>query len=243
MRLTERGQAYYQQCRQALGQLAEAEREVTGQQAVPTGLVRMSLPTTYGHFRVLPILAQFRRKYPQVRLEIQLTNQNADLVADGIDLAIRARTPPDSGMIARKLEDAELVVVATPSYLKRHGTPKTLDDLKQHDCIQFALPRTGQAIPWLLRKDGVDVEVDTAGAVCITDDVLGVATAAQAGVGLAQTYRFIVKEQLKNGNLVEVMRKFGGTSRPFNILYPAHRHMPQRVRVLVEFLLEKLRSE
>lgn len=243
VRLTERGQAYYEQCRQALGQLAEAEREVTGQQTVPTGLVRMSLPTTYGHFRVLPILAQFRRKYPQVRLEIQLANQNADLVADGIDLAIRARTPPDSGLVARKLDDAELVVVASPAYLKRHGTPRTLDDLKRHECIQFELPRTGQAIPWLLREDGVDVEVDTAGAVCITDDVLGVATAARAGLGLAQTYRFIVKEELANGSLVEVLRKFGGTSRPFNILYPAHRHMPQRVRVLVEYLLEKLRSE
>lgn len=242
VRLTDRGRAYYEQCRQALGQLADAERELTGEQMVATGLVRMSLPTSYGHYRVLPVLAEFRRRYPQVRLELQLTNQNADLVADGVDLAIRARNPPDSGLIARKIEDGELVMVAAPAYLKRAGTPKTLDDLKRHECIQFERPRTGQPMPWLLRVDGKDVDVDTDGPVCITDDVLGLATAARSGIGLAQTYRFIVRDDLAKGTLVEVMQAFGGTSRPFTILYPANRHMPQRTRVLVEFLLRHLRD-
>ena len=242
VRLTDRGRAYYEQCRQALGQLAEAERELTGEQAVATGLVRMSLPTSYGHYRVLPILGKFRQAYPQVRLEIQLTNQNADLVADGVDLAIRASNPPDSGLVARKLEDAELVIVGAPAYLKRNGTPKSPDDLKRHECIQFERPRTGQPMPWLLRVDDDAVEVDTTGSVCITDDVLGLANAARSGIGLAQTYRFIVRDDIDKGSLVEVMRAFGGTSRPFNILYPANRHMPLRVRVLVEFLLERLRG-
>jgi DNA-binding transcriptional LysR family regulator len=240
VRLTEQGRAYYEQCRQALEQLAEAEREVTGEQAVPSGLVRISMPTAYGHYRVLPVLSGFTRKYPQVRLEIQLSNRNADLVADDIDLAIRARNPPDSGLVARKLEDAELVVVASPAYLKRKGKPKTLDDLRKHDCIQFEWPRTGQAMPWLLRVDGEDMDVSTDGAVCITDDVLGIATAARNGIGLAQTYRFIVNDDLENGTLVEVLHGLGGASRPVSILYPANRHMPHRVRVLVEYLLEHL---
>lgn len=243
VRLTERGRAYYDQCRQALGQLAEAERELTGEQAFASGVVRMSLPTSYGHFRVLPILGQFRLAYPEIRLEIQLTNQNADLFADGIDLAIRARNVPDSGLIARKLEDAELVIVASGAYLASRGAPTSLDDLARHDCIEFERPRTGQVMPWLFRQDNQDVEVTTAGAVCITDDVLGLATAARAGLGLAQTYRFIVSEDLANGRLVEVMKQYGGASRPLSILYPSQRHMPHRVRVFVEFLLEKLRSE
>lgn len=243
VRLTERGRAYYAQCRQALGQLVEAERELTGEQAVATGLVRISLPTSYGHYRVMPILSKFRRKYPQVRLEIQLSNRDVDLVAESVDLAIRARNPPDSGLIARRIEDADLVVVAAPSYLKRRGTPKTPDDLGRHECIQFERPRTGQTIPWLLRVNGEDVEVDTSGAVCITDDILGVSTAARAGLGLAQTYRFVVADDLESGALVEVLRDHGGTARPFSILYPANRHMPQRVRVLVEFLLESLRGK
>ena len=240
--LTDRGRAYYEQCRQALGQLVEAERELTGEQQVAAGLVRISLPTSYGHYRVLPILARFRQKYPQVRLEIQLTNQNADLVADGIDLAIRARTPPDSGLIARKIEDGELVVAGSPSYLRRKGTPKTLEDLARHECIQFERPLTGQPMPWQFRVDGEERSVATTGSVCITDDVLGLATAARGGMGLVQTYRFIVAADLASGSLVEVLRPYGGTSRPFTLLYAANRHMPHRVRVLVEFLLEHLRK-
>ncbi|WP_420472610.1 LysR substrate-binding domain-containing protein [Noviherbaspirillum sp. ST9] len=242
VRLTDRGRAYYEQCRQALGQLVEAERELTGEQAVAAGLVRISLPTSYGHFRVLPILSRFRQKYPQVRLEIQLTNQNADLVADGIDLAIRARNPPDSGLIARPLEDGELVIVGAPAYLKRKGTPKMLDDLQRHECIQFERPLTGQPMPWLVRVDGETADLTTGGSVCITDDVIGLATAARGGMGLIQTYRFIVAEDLAKGTLVEVLRPFGGASRPFTLLYAANRHMPHRVRVLVEFLLENLRG-
>lgn len=242
VRLTERGQSYYEQCRQALGQLIDAERELTGHQAVVAGLIRMSLPTSYGHLRVLPLLAEFRRTYPQVRLEVQLTNRSADLVAEGIDLAVRARNPPDSGLVSRKLEDAELVVVGSPAYLKRHGTPANPTDLKQHECIQFERPLTGQVIPWALNVNGECIDVNTAGSLCITDDVLGLSTAARSGIGLAQTYRFIVEEDLNNGTLVEVMREFGGASRPFNILYPPHQHMPQRVRLLVEFLVNKLRD-
>lgn len=243
VRLTDRGRAYYEQCRQALGQLVEAERELTGEQMVAAGLVRISLPTSYGHFRVLPILSRFRQKYPQVRLEIQLTNQNADLVADSIDLAIRARNPPDSGLVARPIEDGELVIVGSPAYLKRKGTPKTLDDLRRHECIQFERPVTGQPMPWVLSVDGEMADVHTNGSVCITDDVLGLATAARGGMGLIQTYRFIVADDLAKGTLVEVLRPFGGASRPFTLLYAANRHMPHRVRVLVEFLLENLRDE
>ena len=240
VRLSERGRAYYEQCRQALGQLMEAEREIKGVQAEAAGLVRLSLPTSYGHYRVLPTLAAFKAEFPNVRLEIQMTNQNADLVGDGIDLAIRARHLPDSGLIVRKLEDAELVIVGSPDYLGRWGTPASIEDLERHDCIQFERPRTGQAVPWLLHVDSQDIEVNTSGALCITGDILGLATAARAGAGLTQIYRFIVEEDLECGRLKELMPMFGGTSRPFNLLYPAHRHMPHAVRVLVDFLLDSL---
>lgn len=241
VRLSDWGRTYYDHCRQALSQLEGIEREMKGVQAEATGQVRVSLPTSYGHFRVLPLLAAFREQFPNVRLEIGLTNQNADLVADGIDLAIRARHLPDSGLIARKLEDAELVIVGSPAYLMRRGTPETVEDLRQHDCIQFERPRTGQPVPWLLRIDDQDTEVDTFGALCFTGDILGLATAARAGAGLTQVYRFMVEDDLINKRLVEVMPAFGGTSRPFNLIYPAHRHMPYPVRVLVDFLLDKLR--
>jgi DNA-binding transcriptional LysR family regulator len=236
VRLTDSGRSYYERCRQAIGQLVEAEREVTGEQQVPTGVVRMSLPTSYGHHRVLPELPAFRAKYPGITLDLQLTNRNIDFAAEGFDLAVRGRTPPDSGLVARKLENAELVVVATPAYLRRYGRPTTLESLQAHDCIQFLLPSTGQIMPWLLRRAGSDFDHLT-GGICCSEDILGAVTLARHGAGLLQTYRFIVEEDLRLRRLVAVLPALGGTSRPFSLLYPAQRHMPLRVRVLIDFLL------
>jgi DNA-binding transcriptional LysR family regulator len=147
---------YFEQCRQALSQLVDAERLVTGEQAAPAGLLRISMPTPYAHYRVLPLLPLFRKRYPQVQLDVHLSNRNIDFADEGYDLAIRGRAPDDSSLIARKLEDAELVLAATPSYLKRAGKPKTLEDLQKHECIQFELPSTGRRIPWTFQVDGKD---------------------------------------------------------------------------------------
>jgi DNA-binding transcriptional LysR family regulator len=240
VRLTDGGQAYFERCRQALGELMEAEREVTGDQRLPSGVVRISVPTSYGHYRILPLLPEFRKRFPDVMVDVQLTNRNVDLTAEDLDLAVRGRTPPDSGLVARKLEDAELVVVATPSYLRRQGKPTTLEALQKHNCIQFLYPRTGQPMPWLLRQSSEDFDHLTKGGLCCSDDILGGVTLARHGAGLLQTYRFIVENDLQQGTLKEVMQSFGGTSRPFSLLYPANRHMPQRLRVLIDFLISRL---
>jgi DNA-binding transcriptional LysR family regulator len=240
IRLTDGGRAYYAQCRQALGQLAEAERELTGTQSEPAGLVRISAPTTLGHYALLPLLPAFRTRYPKVRVDVEVSNRNVDFTAEGFDLAIRAREQPDSGLVARKLLDAPLVVVATPQYLRRAGRPKALPDLAQHDCIQFVLPSTGQKVPWQFLHGGEPVDLATDGAITCSEDVLAVATLARAGAGLVQTYRFIVEDDLKAGRLVEVLQAFGGRSRPFSLIYPAARHMPLRVRVFVEFFAAAL---
>jgi DNA-binding transcriptional LysR family regulator len=242
IRLTEGGSAYYQQCKQALNQLLEAERELTGRQAEPAGVVRLSAPTTLGHHRVLPLLPAFRARYPKVQVDVQISNRNVDFTADGFDLAIRARTQPDSGLVARKLMDAELVVVAAPRYLKHAGRPKTLADLTRHECIQFVLPSTGLRVPWMFRQDGHELDVDTEGGYTCSEDVLGVATLARAAAGLVQTYRFIVEDDLRQGTLVEVLQSYGGRSRPFSVVYPGTRHMPLRVRAFIDFLAQELSS-
>mgnify|MGYP000146663019 CR=1 FL=1 len=242
VRLTDEGLSYFEQCRQALSQLMDAERAVTGEQQLPSGKVRISLPTSYGHFRVLPLLPAFREQYPAVDLELHLSNRNIDFVSEGFDLAVRGRAPPDSGLIARKLEDALLVVVATPAYLQRRGTPTNLEDLSRHDSVQFVLPSSGQRVAWLLQRDGRTFEQSTTGGMHCCDDILGPVTLARHGAGLLQTYRLLVEDDLRSGTLVEVLQAFGGASRPFSLIYPANRHMPQRVRVLIDFLLHGLRQ-
>jgi DNA-binding transcriptional LysR family regulator len=240
IRLTEEGRAYLVHCKQALNQLVEAERQLTGRQAAPAGVLRISVPTTLGHHGVLRLLPGFRRQYPDVQVEVELSNRNVDFTADGFDLAVRARAQPDSGLIARKLMDAALVVVASPTYLAHAGSPLVLGDLPRHECIQFVLPSTGQRVPWAFRKDGRDVEVSTDGGYTCSEDLLGVVTLARAGAGLLQTYKFIVEEDLKRGTLVELLQPFGGRSRPFSLIYPGNRYMPLKVRVFIEYVLNAL---
>ncbi|MEJ6003101.1 LysR family transcriptional regulator [Paucibacter soli] len=240
VRLTPEGERYYEQCREALRQLVEAEREVTGQQLRPSGLVRISLPTSYGHFRVLPLLDEFMRRYPEVALEVQMSNRNVNFAEEGFDLAIRGREPPDSGLVARKLEDAALLVAAAPSYLRAHGTPQRLEELDGHECIQFLLPRTGAAVPWLFKRGSALLERPTTGRLRCAEDILAPITLARAGAGLVQTYRFLVADLLRDGSLQEVLGDWAGASRPFSLLYPGKRHLPLRVRVLIDFLLERL---
>ncbi|WP_207282068.1 LysR family transcriptional regulator [Pseudomonas sp. FW300-N2F2] len=238
IRLTEAGKTYFEQCRQALTQLVEAQQEMMGAQSVPSGQLRISLPTTYGHHRILPLLPAFRALYPQVSVDLHLSNRNIDFVAEGYDLAIRVRAQPDSSMIARLLEDAKLVVVASPDYLRKAGTPQVLEELDDHECIQFELPSSGRRISWLFNVEGKEKEVFSEGGYCCSDDVLGGVTLAKHGAGLFQTYKFIVEQELANGQLVEVLAPFAGRSRPFTLLYPHGRYVPQRVRAFVDFLLE-----
>ncbi|WP_332763407.1 LysR family transcriptional regulator [Pseudomonas koreensis] len=237
IRLTEAGRNFFLQCSQALTQLVEAQQEVMGAQTTPSGLLRISLPTTYGHHRILPLLPKFRALYPQVSVDIHLGNRNIDFVGEGYDLAIRVRAQPDSSMVARLLEDAKLVVVASPDYLEKAGIPQTLEDLVQHDCIQFELPSSGRRISWLFQENGEDREVMSDGGYSCSDDVLGGVTLAKHGAGVFQTYKFIVEKELAEGSLIEVLQSYAGRSRPYTLLYPHGRYVPQRVRAFVDFLL------
>jgi len=238
MRMTEGGQNYYEQCRQALAQLLDAEREVTGGQSTPSGLLRVSVPTPYAHFKLLPLLPLFRQRYPDVHIDIHASNRNIDFVEEGYDLAIRGREPADSRLIARRLEDAELVVVATPAYLERAGTPLTLDALTEHDCIQFEMPSSGRNAAWSFRLAAKRIELETSGSYTCLDDYLATVTLVKSGAGLMQAYRFTVQKELDAGELVEVLTEFGGTSRPFMLIYPHARHVPLRVRVFIDYLTQ-----
>ncbi len=240
IRLTDEGRRYFEHCRQALNQLADAEREATGQQTTPAGALRISMPTPYGHYRILPLLAEFHARYPHVTIDTHLSNRNVDFAEQGFDLAIRGRAPEDSGLIARKLEDAELVVVASPAYLRQAATLKTPADLVHHDCIQYELPSSGRHLPWLFTHDGEPAEVITRGAYGSSGDVLAGATLARHGAGIFQTYRFVVEQDLAQGTLTELLKPYGGRSRPFVLLYPHGRHLSSRVRSFVDFLMEKL---
>jgi DNA-binding transcriptional LysR family regulator len=240
IRLTEDGRVYFEQCEQALAQIAEAGRAVAGHQRTPRGMLRISAPTTYAHYRLFPLLPKFAASHPQVQIDISISNRNIDFVEEGFDMAIRLGMPQDSRLVARKLEDASLGVFASPDYLKHKGTPESLSELRLHDCIPFILPSTGRPMPWLFNEGGEAVARTPGGQVRVHDDVLGCMSHARAGGGLFQTYHFIANGGLEAKELVEVMKPNAGRSRPFSILYPQNRHLSARVRAFVDFLVDEL---
>lgn len=234
--LTEAGRAYVEQARAAFHLIDDAERAVQGEAGVLTGQVRISVPTTYGHYRLPGLLRGFVQQHPQVRLEVNIANRNVDLVAEGFDLAIRLGPLPDSGLVARKLEDAALCVVASPEYLQRHGTPSSLDALARHVCLPFVMPSSGRLAPWLFRNGTDDVEWLPESRITVSDDVLGVVSLAQRGAGICQTYDFVVEEPLRAGRLVEVLPALRGRSRMFSMIYAPHRRLSAAARALIDAL-------
>lgn len=234
--LTEAGRVYLEQARSAFSLLDEAERDGQGQEGDLTGRVRMSVPTTYGHYRLPPLLARFSQHYPRVQVDLNITNRNVDLIAEGFDLAIRLGQMPDSGLVARKLEDAALLLVASPAYLHRMGTPQTLDDLHRHMCLPFILPRTGRIAPWVFREDERDVDWLPASTIETSDDVLGVVSLAEHGMGICQSYEFIVRERIQRGQLVEVLPHLRGRSRPFSVIFAPHRRQSAATRAMIDLL-------
>lgn len=234
--LTDAGRLYVEQARAAFSLIDDAERAVQGQDGELTGRVRLSVPTTYGHYRLPPLLQRFAARYPQVRIELNITNRNVDLVAEGFDLAIRLGGLPDSGLVAHRLEEGALHLVAAPVYVARAGLPRTLDDLHRHVCLPFVMPRTGRYAPWLFRDGERDVDWVPASAIEVSDDVLGVVSLAEHGMGICQSYEFIVRERIERGCLVELLPQLGGRTRPFSLIYAPHRRLSAPARALIDVL-------
>jgi DNA-binding transcriptional LysR family regulator len=240
--LTAEGMEYYETCKQAIESLNNIEIKLTQSQATLAGTIKISLPTTYGHYRVLPLLSEFKRLHPLVNFKIHVGNNNIDFIREKFDISIRARELKDSNFIARPLEYANLIVVATPHYLQENGIPINIHDLSKHECIQFLLPSTGQQVPWLFEVNNKIVQVNTQGSFMCTDDILATITLAKNSAGLLQTYKFLVEKDLENGSLKEVLSQFSQSSRPFSIIYPSNKHLPKRTRVFIDFLISKLQK-
>lgn len=238
IRLTDDGKLYFGECIQALRHIEDVENVITGNLGVPKGKLRISMPTTYAHCRVMPAIVKYRRLYKDVEFEINISNKNIDFIEEGYDLAIRRGEPKDSRLIARKLESAALGVYASAEYLKQRGVPKTYRDLDHHDCIQFIMPATGKALPWVLVDNGQEVIHDFEDSVKFSGDVLGCMSYAAAGGGLFQTYDFVAK-QPQYADMVEVLQSYRGEHRPFSLVYHQNKRVSAKVRAFIDVLMKE----
>ncbi|MGN2484039.1 LysR family transcriptional regulator [Acinetobacter calcoaceticus] len=234
--LTEAGQLYYEKMQHAFQLIDHAERVVQGEQLQISGKIKLSVPTTYGHYRLPPLLEKFLLQYPDIQIEISISNRNVDLIAEGFDLAIRQGYLPNSSLVARPLELAPLQLVASPTYLKRVGIPQTLEELNHHQCIAFELPSSGKVTPWFFKDVDQEIQWTPTNRILVKEDILGVVSLAESGLGICQSYSFIVNEKIRQGKLQPLLEAYAGHTRPFSLLYAQHKHMSSATRALINFL-------
>lgn len=235
LRPTAAGTAYYAKCAAGLALLETAERDLVEGAATESGVVRLSVGTTYGLHLLLPRLGGFRARHPHIELEAHVSNQNVDFVREGFDLAIRMGAIDDAGLVVRKLGDFTNGLFASPAYLERRGHPRSIDALAEHDAIAFVMPRTGRVLPWLFASPTREL-VPQAKLRCIEDPGAGIAL-ARAGEGIFQTYHFMVKGELARKELVEVLKPHGGRTRRFSLLYRKELAPSKAVRAVIDEIL------
>ena len=237
---TDAAREYYRTASQALELLSRAESEVSQKDGERAGRVRLSVPTTYGHHRLLPRIVTFRERYPGIELELHVSNRNVDFATEGFDFAVRMGAIRTAGFVARKLADYTLGVFASPSYLARRGTPRSPQQLAQHACLGFLMPSTGKILPWSFEPE--PRSWTPRADVRVSEDVLGIVTLARSGAGLAQVYDYLVESEVERGQLVEVLQEYRGATRPFSIVYPSEPKRSPAARTLIEFLLSGART-
>lgn len=238
---TEAGQAYFDRLRPLLEEFDSLDAAVRDVSHTPRGRLRMTAPLTFGTMELAPALNAFAGAFPEIALDVGFSDRVVNLVDEGFDVAVRIGRPDDSSMIARKLCDVRIVVVAAPAYLATHPAPLAPEALLEHDCIidsNFREPnrwpfRAAGGEPFAIHIDG-RIRYSNAGA-CLD--------AAAAGLGLACVPSFVAGEALRAGRVRRVLEAFEPEPYPVHALYPHSRHLAGKVRVLVDFLIERYRDQ
>jgi len=235
--LTDVGEAFHLRCHQALGTISDAAREVRQHETSPHGVLRLTAPITFAEHYLGDLITEFLTANPEVRVTLDLTDRYVDLVAEGYDLALRAGPLADSTLKARLLGVNPLVLVASPKYLKRHGTPRTPGDLLDHDCIVFASTERGAKWPLLIKRKVTPVPVRARVAV---NSFLLARDFAVAGLGVARMPGGFSSALEASGELVRVLTEFETPPAPLHAVFPPGPHLAPRVRAFVDLLAARL---
>jgi len=235
--LTAEGEAYLRAARRILADLAEVE-EAIADQGVPRGRLRVSAALGHGRMTIVPLVAAFSARYPHIVVDLALGDEVVDILAGQADVAIRFGQLADSPLTARPIGITGQVVVASPSYLARHGTPQVPEDLLRHNCLRFNFRRAEP--DWPFRRDGQGFSLKIAGNIeCNSGEAL--AQLAREGAGIARIGEFSVADDLRSGALVPLLEAFNpGDQEPIHAVFVGGATMPARVRLFVDFLVERL---
>ncbi|MCE9687917.1 LysR family transcriptional regulator [Shewanella sp. AS16] len=235
--LTEAGERYYDSARQAVRFAREGEDAISELQQAPKGLLRVTVPMVFGRRHIAPVIPEFLRRYPGIRLQLAMDDGQTDLIAEGLDLAVRIGELEDSSLVAKRLAPCLSRLCAAPSYLAEHGTPSTPADLAKHNCLFYSLFRGGSEWRFLGPEGEVRIEPKGNFEVNNSDAIHSVLL---DGLGIANMPEFIVGDDLRSGRLVPLLSGYALPPHGIYCVYPKRKHLPAKVSALVAFLAEKL---
>lgn len=238
VRLTEPGRLYYERCRPLLDDLADAEAMLTQSMQAPRGRLRISLPTNGYHF-LMPVLPEFRSRYPEIELDLDFNDQLVDVVADRFDAVIRSGDMPDSRLQARRLGPFCFMLCASPDYLARAGVPQRPRDLERHCCVRFRFAHSGKLQEWALKLDPGERPPHLPASLICNNGEAAVA-AAMHGMGIVYSVNFLVGDALADGRLQRVLEGCEEQFGQFWLLWPNQRRMPPKLRVFIDFVGARL---
>lgn len=237
--LTSAGTAYLEKCREILDLVGAAEGDLAGSHRIPHGLIRLSLPLSFGIHHIIPLLSDFLAAYPDVNLDIDFNDRVVNLIESGVDLAIRIAERLEPTQVARSLSVSRMVTVASPAYLDRHGTPSHPDQLASHQCLAY----TGtQRSGWPYRIDGelrwiaVPSRLQANNGDALLD-------ACIRGLGIIYNPTFLAATAIKAGLLKVILEDFPAPEMGIYAVLPGNRYIPHRVRVLIDYLAERIGPE
>jgi LysR family transcriptional regulator for bpeEF and oprC len=236
--LTEHGASYLEHCRRILDEVRETEGQLTETTLAPRGHLRVEVAATTSRALLVPILAEFCARYPDISLELIHTEHVRNSAYEGFDVMLRLGPLEDSSLIARPLGSMERWTVAAPDYLVRHGSPVIPEDLRQHRCINYIDPRSGRAGHWTFERDGHQIDLQLRSSLAFNEAGPRF-EAAVHGLGIIQTTSIHVAPLVANRQLCRILEDWTAMAPPLLVLYPRRQYPSAKLRAFVDFLLEK----
>jgi DNA-binding transcriptional LysR family regulator len=236
--VTPEGAAYYARTSRVLAELEDIEADLTHAQATPRGRLRVDIGSSLANRILIPNLPAFHARYPDIQLELGVSDRPVDLISDAVDCVIRGGVLLDQSLVARRIALLPYMSCATPDYLAKHGTPKSPADLLDgHRVVSYFSSRTGRPFPLRYERGEERFEIDGHAAVAVNESTAHLTTLL-TGLGVAQTFAFMARPHVRSGALVEVLKGWEPPPIPVYVVYPPNRHLSAKLRAFVDWTVE-----
>jgi LysR family transcriptional regulator for bpeEF and oprC len=237
--VTPEGAAYYEKTARMVKELEDIDSSVGAAQGRPRGHLRIDMGSSLANLVIIPALPEFLARYPDIRIDLGVSDRHIDLIGDNVDCVIRGGRLTEMSLIGRQIGSASWVTCATPAYLKQHGIPKAPEELeKNHVIVSYLSARTNRAVPMQFAREGKKLEIVGTRSIGVNESN-GHLAAGVAGLGVIQTFAYTARPHLESGALIAILEKWQPAPYPFYVVYPPSRHLSNRLRVFIDWIADR----